>query len=88
MRTVIEADHVSAKIDAESAIYGRLEDAWDALKWWIAHNPDSGVLLDDVHWIYKQRGNHELNVPALVIIYTFQPDIVEIIALLIRLPIC
>ena len=86
MRTVIEAVHVSEKIDAEIAIYPRLEDAWDALKWWLAHHPDSGELIDDFHWLYKQRGNLELNVPALVAIYTFNAHEVEIISLLIRLP--
>jgi hypothetical protein len=88
MRTVIEDIHVSAKIDAESVIYPRLEDAWDALKWWIAHNPDNGVLIDDVHWLYKQSGNHELNIPALVVLYTFDHRTVEVMSLLIRLPIC
>jgi hypothetical protein len=71
MRTVFEEDHVSEKLDAERAIYRRLDDAWRALTWWIARKPDSGVLVDDVYWLYKQQGNHELKIPALVIIYTF-----------------
>jgi hypothetical protein len=86
MRTVVEAVHVSEKIDAEMALYPRLEDAWDALKWWLAHFPDIGELIDDYHWLYKQSGNLESNIPALVAIYTFTASEVEIIALLIRLP--
>ena len=86
MRTVVEAVHVSEKIDLEIAIYPRLEDAWEALKWWLAHYPESGELIDDFHWMYKQRGNLELKVPALVVIYTFDPNAVEIMSLLVRLP--
>jgi hypothetical protein len=88
MRTVFEANHVSEKIDAERAIYPRLDDAWRALTWWIARKPDSGVLLDDVHWIYKQRGDHALEIPALVILYTFDAHQVEILFMLVRLPVC
>lgn len=86
MRTVIEAPSVSAKIYAEVGIYARLEEAFDALKWWLAHSPESGELIDDYHWLYKQRGNKELHIPALVAIYTFTRNEVEIISILVRLP--
>jgi len=48
MRTVREELDVSEKIDAEIAIYPRLDDAWEALKWWLARNPESGRILDDL----------------------------------------
>jgi hypothetical protein len=86
MRTVIEAQSVSTKIYTEVSTYPRLEEAFDALKWWLAHNPDSGELIDDYHWLYKQRGNRELKIPALVAIYTFTEDEVEILSILVRLP--
>jgi hypothetical protein len=86
MRTVIEAQSVSAKIYAEVSFYGRLEEAFDALKWWLAHDPESGELIDDYHWLYKQSGNRELRIPALVAIYTFTDDEVEILSILIRIP--
>jgi hypothetical protein len=86
MRTVIEARDVSAKIDAETAIYDRLEEAFDALKWWLAHNPDTGELVDDYHWIYKQRGDRFQHIPALVALYTFDHRCVEILSILIRIP--
>jgi len=88
MRTVFEAASVSDKLDAERAIYPRIDDAWEALTWWLARNPDTGVLIDDIHWLYKQRGNHELKIPALVVLYTFDHREVEILSVLVRLPIC
>ena len=86
MRTVIEEVAVSAKIDAETSIYRRLEEAFDALKWWLSHRPDTGELIDDYHWIYKQQGNRDLKIPALVALYTFSEDEVEILSILIRIP--
>jgi len=86
MLTVIESPSVSAKIDAEAAIYERLDEAFDALKWWLAHSPESGELIDDYHWLYKQKGNRYRHIPALVAIYTFNHQCVEIISILIRIP--
>ncbi len=87
IRTVIEAGPISIQIDAEGSIYPRLEEAFDALTWWLARNPESGELLDDYYWLYKQSGNRDLNIPALVVIYTFDANEVELISLLVRLPI-
>jgi hypothetical protein len=53
MRTVIEEENVSDIIDREQALYPRLTDAFDALKWWLAHRPESGEIIDDINWIYK-----------------------------------
>lgn len=86
LRTVIEEIRVSEVIDQEQSIYPRLGDAFDALKWWLSHRPDSGELIDDVHWIYKQSGNREQNVPALVVIYTFDHYEVIIKFVLVRIP--
>ena len=87
IRTVIEAPTVSEKVDAERTYYPRLDDAFDALKWWLARKPETGILLDDYHWIFKQRGDAGLKIPALVVIYTFDAAYVELISLLVRLPI-
>lgn len=42
---------LSDVIEKDRAIYPRLEDAVDALKWWLAHAPDSGAIVDDVNWL-------------------------------------
>lgn len=86
MRTVIEDHIVSEIIDAEQAIYPRLEQAFDALKWWLSHKPENGVLLDDENWIYKQAGNQSLNIPALVVIYSFDHICVNLKFILVRIP--
>jgi hypothetical protein len=86
MRTVVEDFSVTDKVYAESDIYPRLEEAFDALKWWLSHSPESGELIDDINWMYKQRGNAKLNIPALVVIYTFDRDTVQLFHLLVRLP--
>ena len=86
MRTVVEDWTVSAKVYAETGIYARLEDAFDALKWWLARNPEDGELIDDYHWLYTQKGNRERNIPALVVLYTFDHHCVTILSLLVKLP--
>jgi len=86
MRTVIEDEAVSNVIDREQALYPRLTEAFDALKWWLSHNPESGELLDDLNWIYKQKGDRNQTVPALVVIYTFDARYVTLKYVLVRIP--
>ena len=86
LRTVIESPEVSARVDAECAIYPRLEEAFDSLKWWLARQAETAELIDDYHWLYKQAGNRYLNIPALVALYTFDTYAVQIISILIRIP--
>ena len=86
LRTVIEDGSVSDKIDAEIAIYVRLEDAFDALKWWLARRPDSGEAQGEQHWLYKQKGDPKANIPALAVLYTFDDDEAVILSVLVMLP--
>jgi hypothetical protein len=86
LRTVIEAQTVSHVVYMESSIYRRMEEAFEALKWWLARVPESGEIVDDYYWLYKQRGNRELKIPTLVVLYTFDEDQVILFSLLVRLP--
>jgi len=86
LRTVIESIEVSDKVDCEGEIYPRINEAFSALKWWLSHDPESGELIDDYHWLFKQGGNKIMKIPALVAIYTFDHKSVEILALLVKLP--
>ncbi len=86
MRTVIESNIVSEIIDKEQAIYPRLRDAFEALKWRLAHAPDDGELLDEMHWIFKQDGNHEFKIPTVVVIYTFDVNTVSLMFVLVKVP--
>ena len=86
MRTVREEHTVSEAIDLHCALYPRLEEAYEALTWTLAHRPEIGEIIDDFFWLYKQAGDEEMNVPALVVVYTFDADSVDVRFLLIRLP--
>lgn len=86
MRTVIEEEEVSWVIDREQSIYPRLSDAFEALKWWLAHEPDSGELLDDIHWLYKQEGDKDKKIPSLVVVYKFDHQSVTLKHILVRIP--
>ncbi len=71
IRTVIENVSVSEVIDAGQSIYPRLEHAIDALKWWLARVPENGEIIDDINWLYVQDGERDVNIPAIVVVYTF-----------------
>jgi|WetSurMetagenome_2_1015567.scaffolds.fasta_scaffold58775_2 hypothetical protein len=86
MRTVIESAAVSDRIDAEARVHPRLEEAFDALKWWLSRQPQSGELLDDCHWLYRQKGKSNPAIPALVSLYVFNNDEVEILSIMVRPP--
>jgi hypothetical protein len=73
-------------VDAEQAIYPRLGEAFDALKWWLARQPESGEIIDDVNWLYMQDGDARTNIPALVVVYTFNSREVELKHILVRIP--
>ncbi len=87
MRTVIEDAVVSEIIDRESRNFPRLEDAFDALKWWLSHVPDAGEIIDDFHWLYRQDGDREAGVPSLVVIYIWDNDTIILKYLTIRYPV-
>jgi hypothetical protein len=86
IRTVVENLSVSEVIDAELEIYPRLVEAFDALTWWLARVPESGEIIDDVNWLYMQDGDEHMNIPALVVVYTFNHYEVELKHILVRIP--
>ena len=86
MRTVIEDECVSDVVDREQAIYPRLVEAFDALKWWLARRPEAGVLIDDVNWLCRQQGDGQANIPTLTAIYNFDHQFVTIRFILVRIP--
>jgi len=87
MRTVIEEGIVSETIDQAAENFPRLDDAFEALKWWLARKPESGEALDDLNWIYKQAGDVDIGLPALTVIYTFDAKCVKFEFLLVRMPV-
>jgi hypothetical protein len=87
IRTVVENISVSESIDAEQAIYPRIGEAFDALKWLLARVPEIGELTDDVNWLYMQEGDGRVNIPALVVVYTFNHWEVVLKHILVRIPV-
>jgi hypothetical protein len=86
VRTVVEDINVSETIDAEQSIYPRLDEAFEALKWWLARVPESGEIIDDVNWLYMQDGDDRANIPALVVVYTFNGYELRMKHILVRIP--
>lgn len=86
IRTIVENLSVSEVIDAEQEIYPRLDEAYDALKWWLSRAPESGEIIDDVNWLYMQNGDERVNIPALIVVYTFNAYEVEFKHILVRIP--
>jgi len=87
IRTVVENWCVTETIDNEWAIYPRLYDAFEALKWWLARVPESGEIIDDVNWLYMQDGDGHANIPTLVVVYTFNTYEVVLKHILVKLPV-
>jgi hypothetical protein len=86
MRTVIEEESVSSVIDKEQELHPRLGEAFDALKWWLSHRPETGELLDDINWLYKQEGDRIAKIPSLIVVYTFDHQCVILKFILVRVP--
>jgi len=68
LREIVEEHVVYQTIDAERVIYPRLEEAYDALKWRLSRTPEFGYLVDEKHWVYRQEGNGDLKIPALLVL--------------------
>jgi hypothetical protein len=80
-REVVEQTVVTATIIAEASIYPRLDEAFNALTWRLARDAESGYLLDEKHWVYKQQGSKKHKVPGLIALYiidNFQVTILSI----------
>ena len=71
MRTVIEEQSVSEAVDGARGSFPRLDEVFEGLKWYLSRVPETGEALDDVNWLYRQDGDAEDNIPAILTIYTF-----------------
>jgi hypothetical protein len=87
LRTIVEEAIVSETIDRYAEIHPRLSDAFDGLKWFLAHSPESGEILDDFHWIFRNQADREQNIPAILVIYTFDEIRVILRFVALRMPI-
>ena len=71
MRTVIEEQNVSDTLTWNPPNTFACREAYDALKWWLARCPESGEIIDDLHWLYRQDGDHYNGVPSFIVLYVW-----------------
>jgi hypothetical protein len=71
MRTVVEEPAVSRLLDASSQQYPRLADAFEGLKWYLAHRPEAGYQHPKARgaYLYKQAASY--GVPSITALYTY-----------------
>ncbi|MGB8030675.1 MAG: hypothetical protein WCF30_13560 [Terracidiphilus sp.] len=86
LRTIVEEAIVSETIDQSAETYPRLEEAFDGLKWFLAHSAESGEILDDFHWIFRNQADHDQNIPAILVVYTFDENKVTLKFIALRMP--
>ena len=83
-RTVIESADAQAAVDGYGGQFDRFEDAFEALKWLLAHKCDGlpslrrGVGGID-YILYKQAGDIIAGTPNITVVYTFDDDEVTIL---------
>jgi len=83
-RSVVEETGVTETIAGASGDYSRIEDVYDALKWRLARNPESGVVLDTpqgVYYLIKTPIWKISGVPVLTALYRFDGNEVVIISI-------
>ena len=83
LRTVVPENSVTDLIDAECANFPRLEEAWEALKWLLAHSADNVGLpsrADETLRLYVQSDDQLAGVPALWVLYRVTGDVIHIVA--------
>lgn len=83
-RTVVQEHAASAAADAYAKQFPRFEEAYDALQWLLARKPDKVDNLErDVggrtYYLYRQAADKLAKTPAIVVVYTFDDDEVNIL---------
>jgi hypothetical protein len=80
MRVVIYEDAVSGSIDAAAAEFPRIHDVMAGLEWRIRHKPEDAVSRNKF-FIYRQEGFPRLNIPDIVVLYRYEGEAVNIVAI-------
>ena len=85
-RTVVESNDAASTADSLESSFGRFDEAYSALKWLLARRCDKiGSLSRDAggvtYRLYKVAADELAHTPALLVLYTFDDDEVEIVAL-------
>jgi len=89
MRTIIEEEHVSSKLDKHAAQYPRVNDVWRGVEWLLARKPERGVFLDEFEgedlYLFKSSIISTPNIPVITVLYKFNANEVTILDIKISL---
>jgi hypothetical protein len=80
MREVVLENCVSESLDAAAAEFPRIHDAMRGLEWRIGHKPHDAVARGEF-FVYRQQGFPSLNIPDMVVLYRFEGEVVNIVAI-------
>jgi hypothetical protein len=80
MREVRYELSASGSLDAAAAEFPRVHDAMNGLEWRLRHKPEDAVSRDK-YYVYRQEGFAQLNIPDIVVLYRYEGEIVNIVAL-------
>lgn len=88
LRSVIEEQDVSETADQLSAKFPRFDDAWDALTWLLAREPNQKNAARRAigeppteYMVYIQAGDRIARTPDIWVLYTYTIDVVRIISI-------
>lgn len=69
LRTIIEQELVSARIDKAKGEYPRSDEVIDGLKWWLARKPMTGERQEDHIYMIRTRPWFPMRVPSIRVLY-------------------
>lgn len=83
-RTVVENPEVEVKIDELKNKFERFDDQWEGFKWLVSRRPEEislGKTINEREYrLTHRKGDKDVGLPDIAVIYTFNSDEVIIIA--------
>lgn len=81
-REIVESDSAKESRDNAALEYARTEDAWLAISWLVARNPEVGTPIagDNTFRFHKQQGYSSTGQPVVSLFYTYDDTQVTIVS--------
>jgi hypothetical protein len=79
MRSICEEPTVEAIVDFALQKWKRLDDGWQAMKWALARDPDSGAVITGRLRGRTLPGAKSIGLPTITVVYEFDERTVTII---------
>jgi hypothetical protein len=84
LRTVVLSDEAQEVLDRESTLHPRLDEVYRGLEWRLARKPEDGYQFDYELWTAKIDADSFAKTPALVVLYKFDENRIEVLRLLVQ----